>query len=342
MTFKLQKVAEVQHYKRDYKDRKSGFVKLKDSVKKIDYKSYETELSKTLSFLAKYGVQASYKQSFMQRAINKFGIERLLALAKLKRDNVLMQYPEPVNFTSLTFRGRSRLKSPIVDRNRNTNSVIKGFVSISWPKTTGLDVMTIPVKLHSRYHGNLSDYSNNTDTSYIIKVQRNSVVVILTRDGDRHFPEVSLDEHEIEGFDVNTKHNMVISESGYGIQHDHKIVKAIIDHEKKTDALRAEAKRLGNSYELGKRRKAKSDALSNKYIDYIEREAVTCCKTLHDRGKRHFVFENLQGGWSKTYATSNEYDVNHNRLTKIVSYYHQRAKIFPKVMRAKLKWSIAK
>ena len=150
---------------------------------------------------------------------------------------------------------------------------------------------------------------------FISLFSRNSVRIILTKDGDRLYPEVSLKENEIEGADVNVKHNMVRFESGHEIAHNHKIVKATLEHEKKTDELKAAAKKRGDTYELGKRRRAKGDALSRKYGHYIEREAVDTCKMLYAQGKRHLVFENLQGLFGKTFATSDIYDVNHNRLT---------------------------
>jgi IS605 OrfB family transposase len=305
MVCKLYLHEETQYYKRDTKTHKKG------TVRKIIYKEVETDVTRTVSFLAKYGAQKEYKHEYMQRVISKFGLDRLLAVAAMRRENVLKRYSEPINFTSLTFRGRSRLDSDII--NRNKKSVIKGFVTLSWP---GLPGLSIPVKLHSKYHKNLHEFSNGRDTSYIIQINRKEIRVILTRDGDRYFPDVSVNEHEITGCDVNVKHNMVITDNGYEIQHEHKLVKAVLDHEKRTDELKLAAKKIGETYTLGKRRKAKSDMLSGKYIDYIEREAAKCCKTLYSQGKRHVVFEDLQGCWGKTYASSTLYDVNHNRLTK--------------------------
>jgi len=311
MSFKSYKRSETHYYKCDYKDRKTGFVHKKGSLRKIEYESYETDLTKTVTRLAKHGVHSSY-EPFMERIIDKFGIDRLMALALLKRENTLRKYPDPINFTSLTFRGRSRLTTGIV--NRNKDSIIEGFITLSWP---GIDSngLVIPVKYHSKYHGDLKDYCNGSDTSYTVVISRNSVRIILTKDGDRFYPDVSLKEHVIEGADVNVKHNMVRFESGHEIAHNHKLVKATLEHEKRTDELKAVAKKRSETYELGKRRKAKSDALSRKYDHYIEREAVDTCKMLYAQAKRHLVFENLQGSFGKSYATSDIYDVNHNRLT---------------------------
>ena len=199
--------------------------------------------------------------------------------------------------------------------NRNKNSIIEDFVTLSWP---GIDSngLVIPVKYHSKYHGDLNDYCNGSDTSYTIVISRKSVRIILTKDGGRFYPDVSLKENEIEGADVNVKHNIVRFESGHEIAHNHKLVRVTLEHEKKTDELKAAAKKRGVIYTLCKRRKAKGDALSRKYDHYIERETVDTCKMLYAQGKRHLAFENLQGGWGKSYATSDIYDVNHNRLTK--------------------------
>ena len=301
MVCKLKVRTKTEYYKRDCKNGKKG------TVKEIHYKSKTTDLTRTISMLAMYGELPSYKPE-TQRIIDKFGINRLLALAELRRKNVLNRYPEPITFKKLTFRGRSRLLADIVSKNRNKNSVIQGFVNISW----GGKPITIPVKLHSKYHGDLQEYTKGKDTYYIIQVERKEVRVILTKDGNRYFPEVSLNENEIEGADVNVKHNMLVTTSGYEIKHNHELVSAIIKHEKETDRLKSEQE----GYELGKRRQAKSDALSAKYVDYIEREAVKCCRKLHSKGIRHLVLENLQGCWGKTGAQSTDYGVNHNRISK--------------------------
>ena len=43
MVFKLRKCSETHYYKRDHKNRKTGFIQQKGSVRKIEYESYETE-----------------------------------------------------------------------------------------------------------------------------------------------------------------------------------------------------------------------------------------------------------------------------------------------------------
>ena len=125
MECKLTYITGAEYYKRDCKGGKKG------TIKNLTYKKKETDVTKTVSLLAMYGELPVYKPN-IQRVIDKFGIERLLTLAMLRRENVLSKYSTPVTFTKLTFRGRSRTKVDIVSRNRNKKSKIKGFVTISW------------------------------------------------------------------------------------------------------------------------------------------------------------------------------------------------------------------
>ena len=300
---------KTEYYKRDTKINKKG------EVKRVIYKDKSTDVTKTVSYLTKYGEQASYPEN-IQRVVDKCKnagfYERLVTLARERRERILSKYSEPINFTSLTFRGVSRLTTDIVSKNRNKNSIIHGFVTLSWVNNDDARPLKIPVKLHSKYHGNLKDYDNGKYTSYIIQVQRSSVRIILTRDGVREYPDISLNPDEIEGIDVNTKHNMWVSSGGYEVKHHFNLVNAIINHEKETDRLRNEHK----NYKLGKRRQAKSIALSKKYLDYIEREVATYCKDLVRRGIKHLVAENLEGCWRKMHGNATQFDVNQNRISK--------------------------
>ena len=296
---------KTEYYKRDCKGGKKG------AIKRLVYKEKSTDVSKTVTFLTKCGICQKYPAN-IQRIIAKFGIERLLALATMRRENVLARYPEPVTFTKMTFRGRSRLKVDVVSRNRNKNSVINGFVTISWLD----EPMIIPVKISSAYHKNLKEYTNGRDTSYTIQVTRKGVRVILTRDGERNFPDISLDENEISGIDVNTKHNMFVTTDDYEVDHNYRLINALVKHEKRTDELRTEAKKQRKDYQIGKKREAKSESLSSKIIDDQEREVARYCKEAYERGIRHVVLENLQGCWGTSYAKSKEHDVNYNRIVK--------------------------
>ena len=314
----LKEHVRTEYYKRSSKEYKKG------DVKNVVYEDKYTDVTKTVSYLTQYGEQNKYPEN-IQRNVDKFKdagyYDRLISLVNERRKRILSRYSEPIHFKTPTFRGRSRLSDDIVSYNRDPNSVVEGFVNLSWPKDRLLPdekVMSIPVKLNNKYYGNLKDYSNKSDTSYIIQISRDKIRIILTKDGEREYPEVSLNPDEIEGIDVNTKHNMFVTSCGYEVKHHYKLLNAIVEHEKETDRLREESKKRGEDYKIGKRRQAKSEKLASKYEDYIEREIVTCCKSLYGLGKRHLVLEDLQGRWRKCYGDSKEHDVNQNRINKAV------------------------
>ena len=78
--------------------------------------------------------------------IYKFGFTRLFALAMSKKNRIIKHYSEhPIEFKSLSFRGRSRLKDDIVSLNDNKKSTINSFANISWYTNTR-KTMIIPMK----------------------------------------------------------------------------------------------------------------------------------------------------------------------------------------------------
>ena len=189
MRFDFISKIEFNLYKRNTARNKIGDLKsLKKTIK-------STELSIILTYLCRYGNEttldyiqsqlivnpSSEKSKFYQSilsAVNKFGFNRLMALAIMKRQRILKRYSNPIIFTKLTFRGRSRLSKDIVSYNTNFKSVIDAFVNIGW-LSRGSSI-TIPVKYSKTWHTAMSKYTNGTDTSYTIcfdeKQDRKSVV----------------------------------------------------------------------------------------------------------------------------------------------------------------------
>jgi hypothetical protein len=89
-------------------------------------------------------------------------------LAILKRERIIKKHSEhPIIFTSLTFRGRSRLSANIISYNNNFNSIIKAFINISW-SVNNRKKLTIPIKYSKDFHKDMKRYTNGTDTSYTL------------------------------------------------------------------------------------------------------------------------------------------------------------------------------
>ena len=183
---KFQHIKEYSftYYKRNGKT-KSGRIYKTGDFKGISIKHDETPLSMTLTYLARYGyfgIVDYLLEKFVQETnqekekfyadvldtIYKFGFTRLFAIALNKRNRIIMHYSEhPIEFKSLSFRGRSRLRNDIVSMNENKKSTINSFANISWYTDTR-KTMVIPMKYSKDFHGELKRYTNGTNTRYII------------------------------------------------------------------------------------------------------------------------------------------------------------------------------
>jgi IS605 OrfB family transposase len=318
LTFEAIRYVCCEAYKRDTKNHKKG------DFKKTKLERKETRLSITLTYLARYGNESivewikaqlendnETKRKFHQTildVIEKFGFERLYKLALSKREQTFTYYAsKPIEFKSLTFRGRSR-KQQIVAYNKTYGSVINAFVSLSGFERKSFD---IPVKFNKDYHGSMHDYEKeNPDYEYTIvfKERKKQVSVILTKKDDRYIPDAG---ENIVGIDVNVKHNMFTLSDGTTYDYDRELVKAFTDVSKRVDELKA-----GNKdYKVGKRRQWKLDAIRHKIRETEKQEIAKMCKQLQEQGITHIVMEDLNGKFGKSYIKDKcNGDLNFNRV----------------------------
>lgn len=253
---------QINLYKKKTKEHKYG------DFKGISKKTKTTELSATLTYLARYGNEniLNYllekfvkendekKEKFYATVLDhiyKYGFGRLMKLALSRRERVIKHYSKyPINFTSLTFRGRSRLTSDIISYNDNFNSIIKTFVNISW-SINNRRKLTIPVKYGKDFHKDMKRYTNGTDTSYTLCLEENNQVrVILSYEGEREIPE---NKNNFVGIDVNSKHNLFQCSNDDTIDYDRKLVEVLSKELLKVD----ECKKRNKNYITGKRKSHK-------------------------------------------------------------------------------------
>ena len=326
---KFQHIKEYNftYYKRSGRT-KSGRVYRAGDFKGISIKHDETPLSITLTYLARYGcfgIVDYLLEKFVQETnqekekfyadvldtIYKFGFTRLFALAMSKRNRVIKHYSEhPIEFKSLSFRGRSRLKDDIVSMNDNKKSTINSFANISWYTNTRKK-MTIPMKYAKDFHGELKRYTNGTDTSYAICLEENNQIrMILSYEDDREYSEA---KDRIIGIDVNSKHNLLQCSNGYEIDFDRELVEELSRELKKLDDL----KKKNQNYEIGKRKQHKIDHLNRELQSKIREEIANLCKRLKKHRYHHAVFEDLDNQFGSTFA-KDENDLNYNRRLKIL------------------------
>lgn len=305
--------------------------KRKGDLKSIERVSKSTPLSKVLSFLARHGSEdtldyiresmtsctVASKVKFYQSVIDmcdRFGYDRLLRLALMRRENTLRKYSKPIEYKSLSFRGRSRIKKDIVSLNENDKSVIRAFVEVSWLNRN--ETITIPVRHSYKWHGrNLSEYTNGTDTSYTVCFveKYKQVRFVLQKKGLREYADVDeINEARTVGFDINTKHSQLVG-SDLDIQLDHNRVALdkLADELKRIDELKS----MSKGYAVGKKRQARIDTLRRSVVEYTRRNCSDICKRMISNGYNHAVFENLDNSFGKSFGKTKE-DINFNRLVK--------------------------
>ena len=281
----------------------------------------------TLTYLARYGYfgivdyltekfvnETNQKKelfyAMLLDTIHKFGFTRLFAIAISKRNRIIKHYSEhPIEFKSLSFRGRSRLSDDIVSMNENRKSTINSFANISW-YTNARKKMTIPMKYAKDFHGELKKYTNGTDTSYTICLEEdNQIRMILSYEGEREYPEA---KNRIIGIDVNSKHNLLQCSNGYEIDFDRKLVETLSNELQKIDKLKE-----NKDYVIGKRKQNKIYHLNRELQSKIREEIASLCKRLKIHRYHHAVMEDLDNGFKSTFA-KDENDLNYNRRLKLL------------------------
>ena len=308
-------------YKRDTKIHKKG------DLKQVLIEKKQTKLSSCLTYLARYGNEGTIayikpnidkcdanKRDFYNniiRCCEKFGFERLYALALSKRKRILNKYAnKPIEFRSLTFSGRCR-KKRIIDYNRRFGSVINSFISLSGIGRKSFD---IPVIFNKGWHGNMKDYiKNNPDYEYTLTFneKKHQVNIHLCKDGKRYIPEPS---GNTIGIDINCNHNLFCLSNETTYDYDRKLVNDFCKLSLEIDRLKED-----RSYVIGKRKQRKLNKLKEKIIKNEQQTIATMCKNEKVKGTGHIVMENLNNGFGKCYIKdSNNEDINYNRKVKFL------------------------
>ncbi len=308
-------------YRRNTKNNRKG------DLKRVLIEKKRTSLSVCMTYLARYGNDGTMdfvksqmgdcsedKMAFYEnilRCCEKFGFERLLRLAKGKRERVVGRYGKnPIEFKSLTFGGRSR-KSKILAYNKKFGSKINAFVSLSGIGRKSFD---IPVKFNKDYHGRIGKYakkSNDYEYTLMFDERFHQVSIVLTIDGERHIP---IANGEVIGIDVNCKHNLFRLSSGQSYDYDRKLVSDFCKLSVEVDRLKK-----NDGYVVGKRKQRKLDTLKNKMVKSEQQLISSICKDLKKQNVGHVVMEDLDNGFGRTFAKDfDNSDVNYNRKVKFI------------------------
>ena len=322
LVFAPSKFKGFELYKRDTKKHKKG------DLKRVLIEKKQTKLSSCLTYLVRYGNEDTIayiksnidkcddnKHDFYNniiRCCEKFGFERLYALALSKRKRIIDKYANnPIEFRSLTFSGRCR-KKRIIDYNHRFGSVINSFISLSGIGRKSFD---IPVIFNKGWHGNMKDYrKSNPDYEYTLTFneKKHQVNINLCKDGERYIPEPN---GKTIGIDVNCKHNLFCLSNETTYDYDRKLVNDFCKLSIEIDKLKGKNK----EYKVGKRKQWKLDKLKEKIIKNEQQTIATMCKILQSQGVGHIVMENLNNGFGKCYAKDGDNeDINYNRKVRFL------------------------
>ena len=297
----------------------------KGELKSIEVHTKKTELTKVLTWLARYGKEDSVywlesviptaveaKQKFYRailEKIRKFGFDRLMRLALSRRTSVFSEYEKrgKITFESLTFSGRSRIKRPIVDARRNEKGKFDYFIEISWDwfdkgyRGDSRNTLCIPFKYSKAYHRSLNRYCNGTDTSYTMVVRGKDIHVVLARDGYRYKNTDEITEENTVGIDVNSKHNMFALSTGEFIPHDDALITDLenellkIDQKQKNFNAKFTKDEEHDAFKISRKDKARIEAITLKLNESNKRTIVSLCKSFAAKDIKHIAMENLDG-----------------------------------------------
>ena len=339
LTFEKITFLGFEFYKRDTKKHKKG------DFKKVSLKHENSPLSICLSYLARYGNNNiveyinsqtdnvdSNKKLFYENIlhyINKFGLSRLFSLALSKRNRIIKHYQKKViEFKSLSFSGRCR-KIDIISYNKNYNSIINSFISLSGLNRKSFD---IPIKFNKDYHGNMKDFHKKTnDYEYAITFNEKDkqVNVHICKDGKRYIPTVD-DSSNIVGIDVNVKHNLFSLSDGSTYDYNRKLVNDFCKLSTYLDKVKEkqEKGKKDVKYKVGRRYQLKLDKLREKMLKSNQQLISDMCKTLKEQGITHIVMENLDNGFGKSYVKdkTNE-DINFNRVVSFLRISNLKSEV---------------
>ena len=334
LTFEKIAFVGFEYYKRNTKQHKKG------ELKKVILTREKTSLSICLSYLARYGnnnivdyissqidnVDDNKKQFYnnILNYIDKFGLDRLLLLSLSKRNRIIKQYQErPIEFNSLTFSGRCR-KNDIISYNKNYNSIINSFVSLSGLNRKSFD---IPIKFNKDWFGSMKEYHNDKrsyEYTITFNEKQKQVNIHICKDGERYIPTVD-NNSNIVGIDVNIKHNLFSLSNGKTYDYNRKLVN---DFCKLSTYLDNVKKKQGRDYKVGKRYQLKLNKLREKIVKSNQQLISSMCKSLKNNNITHIVMENLDNGFGKSFIKDkNNNDINFNRVVNYLRISNLKSEV---------------
>lgn len=310
ISFFVQKGKEVEYYKRNTKNNKKG------DVRSYEIKTKSTPLTKTITFLSRYGSedildyvnkrvnQNDDKQDFyntLKIHIQKFGLERLSKLAYSKRTQVLNKYNYPITFTSLSYRSALQSNDPLI-QNSNKKSFSNGTISI--PSFNGKH-MFVPTTFNVEHHGHLNQYKSK---EYIICIEqkRKRIRLITTKETEE---TISPEGTNYLGVDTNVKHNLFATSDETNIDMDRDLFHGYVAFLKKYQDKKEHTSGEDNQFDLWQER----------VQCMLKKKARELVDMAISSGKDHIIMEDL-GNFGKSFTKSEEFEgFKYSRLTRLLN-----------------------
>jgi IS605 OrfB family transposase len=284
----------------------------------VEIKTTSTPLTKAMTFLARYGSvdtpefvkrkiesEIGDKKAFYQTldaVIEKFGIERLLNLARSKRERILQKYNHPIVFSSLSYRSALQSKDPLI-QNAENKSFCNAFVSI--PGFNGHH-MFVPTSFSTDHHGHLNQYKTQEYT-VCIEQKRKRVRIITTKDVREEVPLP--EKHNYIGVDTNVKHNLFTTSEATEIDLDRDLFSGYISFLKKFQSKKDHTFGEEKQFELWQERI--SCMLKKKARELVDNAIAN--------GKDHIIMEELSS-FGKSFARSEEFEeFKYSRIVRLLN-----------------------
>jgi IS605 OrfB family transposase len=242
----------------------------------------------------------------VEEKLLKFGQSRLLDLAISKRDKFTKRYPNPIEFTSLSFNSINRGKTVILNYNKNFGSKINAFINLGTFGEKRGTRLEIPVKYSKNHHGDIKLFQKGHNTSYTICLNEKTraVRIILSYAGER---EVFIDGDSPVGVDVNVKHNMFSCSNGDTIDYDREMIREYAKFQRRIDLKNQRKKKMKQSPGLSKKDQVTYNNWKVRINDMLERKVVELIQTAKASGFNHIVLEDLES-MGRSFVKMNDFE----------------------------------
>lgn len=334
LTFKESEIVKTLYYKIDYKEHKAG------EVRKVIYRYFETDYTKTMSFLAKWNSdEIGDIIPYINRTIEKIKDDEKSAnrlklyqiyldviknnnfaamwkTARETRRKVLDEYLVPCKFTKLTFDGRINCyKNDFIIYDKDTNEYsIKISINNKF--------IRIPVEYSNDYHGKLKDYNKKKSAAYMYRLEltdkSRQVKITYSVESDKHRPDMKIDEvcvidiTKCKSYDINTADNVMSDSEG----NLYNILRKDVDKLEKLLVKTDKIKTGRDDNYLGKSYQKTIDALKRSISGRIQRLVRERCVKDSNNGYEFIVLENLTGCFGRQKKRKDPDKVKSNRMSE--------------------------